>query len=261
MFQLSKTLHVLAVGLWFGMAVFFSFVVAFSLFGTFERFAEQEPRPVWFPLSPEFEQDPVRWRPGPSDSGTGTDWNSRTERPIFWTAAAVRKEQGARAAGAAIGPMFSWYFLLQGVCAVLALVTALSWPTAEPAVKAHRVRIWVLLLAFLTVVAGWPLEWYVASLRGPRDAATDALLRAAPDIPDQVHAQAVEARRAFGMWHGVSTLLNLVTIGLVSGAMALTARLPSWRAGRLESSPAGSGGSGGQTSSTPGSPSRTSPMT
>ena len=36
MHQLSKSLHVLAMGMWFGMSIFFTFVVAFSLFDTFE---------------------------------------------------------------------------------------------------------------------------------------------------------------------------------------------------------------------------------
>ena len=50
---LARVLHVLAVGLWFGMGVFFTAVVAFSLFGSFERLAEETARPLWFPLADE----------------------------------------------------------------------------------------------------------------------------------------------------------------------------------------------------------------
>lgn len=218
MFQFTKTIHVLAVGLWFGMAVFFSFPVALSLFATFERIAQQESRPVWFPPGREFDQDPASWN---LTSGTGES------RRIFNSAADVRKEQGVRAAGAAISPMFDWYFLIQGVCAILALVTAIGWSRAEPNMRAHKLRVVVLLVAFATVAAGWPLERQVSALRGPRDAATDSLLSAAPNVSASLYEQAVAARSTFGAWHGVSTLLNLGTIALVTVAMALTARLPA----------------------------------
>jgi hypothetical protein len=216
MFQLTKALHVLAVGLWFGMAVFFSFPVALSLFATFERVAEQEPLPDWFPNSPLYDKDPSTWTPPPAGV-----------KPPFATAADVRKERGSRAAGAAVGPMFDWYFLLEGACAVVALATALPWSRIEPGVRAHRVRVGVLILAFLTVLAGWPLERKVSELREPRNAATDALLRAAPDTSEGLYREAGDARRAFGTWHGVSTTLNLATILLVMAATALAARLPN----------------------------------
>jgi hypothetical protein len=216
MFRLSKTLHVVAVGLWFGMTVFFSFPVALSLFATFERVAEQEPRPEWFPSSPQYDKDSSTWTPPPAGI-----------KPPFATAADVRKEQGSRAAGAAVGPMFDWYFLLQGACAVVALATALPWSRIEPGVRAHRVRVVVLILAFLSVLAGWPLERKVSDLRVPRNDATDALLRAAPNVSDALYRDSSEARKAFGAWHGISTTLNLATIVLVAVAMALAARLPN----------------------------------
>jgi hypothetical protein len=215
MFQLSKTLHVVAVGLWFGMTVFFSFPVALSLFATFERVAEQEPRPEWFPSSPQYDKDPSTWTPPPVGI-----------KPPFATAADVRKEQGSRAAGAAVGPMFDWYFLLQGACAVVALAMALPWSRIEPGVRAHRLRGVVLVFAFLTVLVGWPLERKVSDLREPRNAATDALLRAAPNISDSHYRDAAEARKAFGTWHGISTTLNLATLLLVLAATMLAARLP-----------------------------------
>src|SRR4051794_6467698 len=48
--SLTRTFHVLAVGLWFGTVVFFSFVVGLSLFGHFEDLAKSTDRPLWFPL-------------------------------------------------------------------------------------------------------------------------------------------------------------------------------------------------------------------
>jgi hypothetical protein len=217
MFQFTKTLHVLAVGLWFGMAVFFSFPVALSLFATFERISESRQRPAWFPRSELYATDPTTWTPPPA----GID------KPPFETARDVEKEQGSRAAGAAVGPMFDGYFLIQGACAVLALGTALPWSRLEPGVRAHKLRVAALILAFLTVLAGWPLQRYVSELRGPRNEKTDVLLQAAPTIPENVYREAVAARRAFGMWHGISTTLNLGTIALVTVAMGLAALLPA----------------------------------
>src|SRR5262249_12058514 len=143
---LAKTLHVLAVGLWFGAAVFFSFVVALSLFDSFES-AAKEPRgpkrPVWFPVAGQFDRD------------------------------ADRKEQGTRAAGHAVGPLFDAYFLLQGVCGLIAVVTALGRWRAEPGSRVHKLRAVVLLLALGTVAAGWPIEQTVSRLRDERNKAVD----------------------------------------------------------------------------------------
>ena len=216
MSQFVKAFHVLAVGLWFGMAVFFSFPVALSLFDTFERLTEAGQKPPWFPPSLLYKSDPTTWTPPPD----GID------KPIFQTARDVEKEQGSRAAGAAVSPMFFWYFGLQLGCAVVALLTALRFLSAEPAAKVHKARLIILILANLLMLAGLGLERKVSDLRGPRNDLTDKLLQAAPDIPAQLYREAVAARQAFGMWHGISTLLNLGTIILVTIAMALAARLP-----------------------------------
>jgi hypothetical protein len=215
--QFTKTIHVLAVGLWFGASVFFSFPVALSLIQTFETEGKKpgSDRPPWFPLPARYNQDPATWNVPDS------------EPPLFQSAEDVRKEQGVRAFGVAVGPVFGWYFLLQGICGFLALGTALPWSRAEPGVKAHRLRVLVLLLALVTVLAGWPLEKFVSGLRGPRNEATDALLKAAPDVPKSVYDEAVASRRAFGTWHAVGLFLNFGTIALVTVGMALTARLPN----------------------------------
>lgn len=106
MLALTRLVHVLAVGLWFGSAVFFTFVVGLSLFSTFEELTGRPAgdRPFWLPAPPELEKAPPSQRfPDP-----------------------LRKEQGSRIAGAAVGPMFPWYYGLQLACGVLALATALA---------------------------------------------------------------------------------------------------------------------------------------
>jgi acyl-phosphate glycerol 3-phosphate acyltransferase len=177
MFQLTKTLHVLALGLWFGSAVFFSLVTAPTVFATFAGVADEpaEQRPSW--LVPSFS-----------------------------------KENASQLSGMVVGPIFPRYFLLQGACGLVALATAASWPRSGFTERVHRIRFLVLLLALGTVLAGWPLELKVSALSAARYA-TDPTM-------------ASEARAVFGTWHGVSLLLNFVTLGLATVGMALAARLP-----------------------------------
>jgi acyl-phosphate glycerol 3-phosphate acyltransferase len=177
MLHLSKTLHVLALGLWFGSAVFFTFVVALTIFNTFESLAANpQDRPAWLPES-------------------------------------FTKEQGTQLAGLAVGPIFPWYFLLEGICGLLTVATALSWYGTESQAAVHKVRFYVLTLALVTVVVGWPIAQKVSTLRAARYVA-DPVLAAA-------------ARTDFATWHLYSLLLNLVTVALVTVAMALAARLPN----------------------------------
>lgn len=180
MFLLGKTLHLLALGLWFGSSVFFTFVVALVIFHAFEDLGAAPPaeRPAWLPLADNFD-----------------------------------KEKGTRLAGVAVAPIFPWFFLIQGVCGLVAVGTALSWSWYESGSTIHKVRSLVLVLALATVVAGWPLVQKVSALRIARYAAD-------PDI-------ARLAREAFAGWHLASMLLNLVTLVLVAVAMALAARLPT----------------------------------
>src|SRR5262249_31303925 len=132
--SLTRTLHVLAVGLWFGTVVFFSFVVGLSLFGHFEDLAKKTDRPLWFPLPREYAGDPP---------------SNKFPDPL-------RKEQGTRAAGFAVSPMFTWYFAIQAVCAIIALATALGWSRFPRNV--HTLPTVVLSVALLSVAVGWWLE-------------------------------------------------------------------------------------------------------
>jgi acyl-phosphate glycerol 3-phosphate acyltransferase len=193
---LPKLLHVLALGLWFGMSVFFTFVATPSLFTTFETVGQRsaDERPAWFPLPESF---------------------TRIDQEIHGP-----KEQGSRAAGAVVGPMFPWYFLLQGICGLVALGTSFAWVKLG---KADRWRTVLLLLAMIGVLAGWPVEQYVTELRPTRNSATDAYLREGG--ADKLAAMK-EARGTFGGWHVVSLILNFATILAVTGAMALAANLP-----------------------------------
>jgi acyl-phosphate glycerol 3-phosphate acyltransferase len=133
MLFLSKTIHVLAMGLWFGTAVFF-LVVALVLFHTFEGLGQPgSNRLAWLPLADDFS-----------------------------------KEQGTRLAGVAIAPLFQWYFPLQAAGAFLATTTALAWWRAGPKSGPHRFRAVILLLAAITVAIGWPLANHINDLRVAR---------------------------------------------------------------------------------------------
>jgi acyl-phosphate glycerol 3-phosphate acyltransferase len=203
MLQLAKTLHVLALGLWFGSAVFFTFM-GVVVFGTFEQIAEKPAadRPAWLPLSALYDQSP----PSP-----------RFPDPL-------RKEQGARVAGAVVGPLFPIYFELQAVCGLVALVTAFGMTGSAGLTR--KLRIVLLELALVGVAGGWALELKVSDLRVPRDEKTDQLLEAKSPSAEQI-AGAEAARRVFVQWHLGSVFLNLVTVGLVTAGMGLAAWLPS----------------------------------
>ena len=201
MLNLGKILHVLAVGLWFGTVGFF-LVVGLSLFGTFEKLAEDTNRPAWFPVARLYD------KPRPSE---------KFPDPLL-------REQGTRAAGTAVGPMFGWYFAIQAACGLAAVVTALAWLRFPR--RLHRVRVAVLVLALLTVAGGWALERKVDQLLGPRNERTDAVLKSTQPTAEEIGA-AEQARASFGMWHGLSMLLNLATVLLVTLAMALAAFLPA----------------------------------
>ena len=78
----------------------------------------------------------------------------------------------------------------------------------------------------MTVLVGWPLERKVNALREPRYQAVDAFLTSAPADAEATRTAALEAKGEFGLWHGLSLLLNFGTVALVTAAMALAARLP-----------------------------------
>jgi acyl-phosphate glycerol 3-phosphate acyltransferase len=206
MHQLTKSLHVLALGLWFGMSIFFSFVVAFALFGGlpqgtggFQTLANQEKRESWFPH--------VKMYSGDEDGVNGAE------------------EQGTRAAGYVIGPIFTWYFALQGLCGFIALATALPWLKRAPGSRMHRWRVNLLIAAIALVLVGWWMERKVHELRMPRNQTTEAYLRDRAD--EAKKTEMIEARAEFRTWHLGSVFLNLATIVCVTGAMALAGNLES----------------------------------
>jgi acyl phosphate:glycerol-3-phosphate acyltransferase len=176
MAQVPKIIHVLAMGLWFGSAVFF-LIAALVIFKEFESLGESAHRPSWMPVPSDFD-----------------------------------KEMGTRLAGVAVGPLFDWYFPLQIICGFLAILTGLTFSQAEPERRVHRLRNLILLLATAAAVIGWLVADYVGELRLERYSSNETV--------------AESAKAAFAAWHGISLLLNMITIGLVTVAMALAAQLP-----------------------------------
>jgi hypothetical protein len=176
----AKTVHVLALGLWFGSLTFFSLVVAPLTFHNLETLGAN-PQAIerqWLPLTSDFD-----------------------------------KAMGTRLAGAFVGPLFPWLFLIQGVCGFIVVYTALSWSRQFPRQRVHGLRWLLAALALATVLAGWPLADHVAGLRTLRYSADPGI--------------AGPAKEAFGLWHTVSLVLNFVTWILVTVVMALAGGLPA----------------------------------
>jgi acyl phosphate:glycerol-3-phosphate acyltransferase len=143
-----RTIHVLALGLWFGGAAFFNFGTATAMFDSFEKVVNESP----------------------SDHTANITIFPPTEHPD-------KKIDLARAlAGAAVGPVFPRYFAMQAACAAPALITALCWWNSG---KLGRCRVYVLAVATLTVAIGWPLSNYIGELRAERFSANTAVADAA----------------------------------------------------------------------------------
>jgi acyl-phosphate glycerol 3-phosphate acyltransferase len=194
MLQLSKTIHVLSMGLWFGSAVFFSFVVGLSLFDTFEQITKEGTPRTW-------------WLPAPVSASQDAD---------------TLKKQGSRVAGAAVGPMFPIYYMIQTVCGALALGTAFGWRQRG---GVHRIRTIVLALALVGIGVGWWLERVVHDAGVERNTLMDQVVAGAAS--GEVQQEAKRAAQAFGQWHGVSLLENFLVVGLVTVGMVLAGCLPS----------------------------------
>jgi acyl-phosphate glycerol 3-phosphate acyltransferase len=143
-----RSVHVLALGLWFGGAGFFNFLAAPPIFASFKQVVYA----------------------GPSD-------RTAYETIIPTDAGPERKDALASAlAGAAVGPVFPRYFAMQAVCGLLGLVTALSWWREG---KVHRWRVYVIATAVVTVAIGWPISNIVSELRLERFSPNSSIATAA----------------------------------------------------------------------------------
>jgi hypothetical protein len=198
MLHISKILHVAAVGLWFGAIVMFT-VVGALLLPTFASLTRQTPRPLFLP-------PPV---------AVGS-----SEVPD-----SMREEQKLRIFGAAVTPLFPWFFGIQIGCGVVALATALGW-----AVRVRRrmdmARVVVLLAAAACLGAGLWFGQKVSDLQRPRDESGDVLL-IQPDPRQEEIAQAAADRAEFNRWHGYSLYDNFAVLLFVAVATGMAAFLPA----------------------------------
>jgi hypothetical protein len=175
----SKVIHVLALGLWFGTVVFF-IIVTLTIFQTLQTYGEVSfnDRPSWLPLPHQFT-----------------------------------KESGTTLAGEIVAPIFPFYFLIQGTCGLLVLITSLGFTRTERDRRVHRWRFYVVTLAVLTIVIAWPLNNRIHELRVQRY--------------DHDPEVAKVAKEQFGRWHTASLFLNFGTVLLVTAAMGMAAALPA----------------------------------
>ncbi|HET6573693.1 MAG TPA: glycerol-3-phosphate 1-O-acyltransferase PlsY, partial [Fimbriiglobus sp.] len=172
---LLRGLHILALGFWFGGAGFFSFVAAPAIFDSFKQVVND----------------------GPSD---------RTAHQTIIPPGATDKEKkdlASALAGSAVGPVFPKFFLMQSICGGVALITALTWFRAG---SVGRWRVYLIGLALVLAVVGWPISEHVSQLRVER-------------------FRTETAQAAFVSWHLVSLLLSFVTTCLAGAGLALAAKI------------------------------------
>lgn len=147
---MQRAFHLLALSLWLGSAVFFSFLAAPKIFASFSEVAKSPPgdRTAYVPINEGLDN--------------------------------ARKEQlGSALAGAAVGPIFPLFFGLHAACGVVALVTAAGWWRQKG--RVHRVRAILIGIALLTVAIGWPVSQKVTELRLARFSPDESVAAAAKD--------------------------------------------------------------------------------
>jgi acyl-phosphate glycerol 3-phosphate acyltransferase len=145
---LLRVLHLLAVGMWFGGAVFFNFLAAPAIFRSFDEVVRSAPsdRTAYLPLLPV----------------------GATEEQ--------KRALSSALAGSAVGPIFPLYFAMQALCVTLALLTALSWWHCG---RLHRWRVIVISISAIAVLISWQLSEYVSELRLARFSDDPATAQAA----------------------------------------------------------------------------------
>lgn len=145
MSNFARIVHVLALGMWFGSAVFFNLIAAPLLFQKFETLIV----------------------------------SSSDERAVLPLTDTREKEMGTRLGGTAVSPLFPWFFAIEGVCGLLVAATAWSWSRAHPALRKERLRCLVAMIAVFTVVVSWPIAEKVTALRFARYSADAAIAESA----------------------------------------------------------------------------------
>lgn len=181
---MSKVIHVLAVGLWFGSAVFFNFLAAPAMNQSFKQAIQTAPNDRTANL--------------PITQGLEPDQKDSLASALF---------------GTAVGPVFPRFFAVQGLCCVLALITALRWWSLPE--RVHRWRVFLLVFGVILVGVGWPLSQHVAEIRLERYSLD-------PEVADA-------AKGGFVLWHLVSLFLSAITALVTIFAMIFAAWLPTNR--------------------------------
>lgn len=183
---LLRAFHVAAVGWWFGAAAFFNYMAALPIFRSFAEVVATQPnnRTAQFKILPD----------GSSD--------------------ADREALASALAGAAVAPLFPRYFLLATLCSLVVAATAYGFRLMDPAVRIHRWRFWLAVVAAALVAGGWPLSEYVSRLSADRWGSDAAV--------------ATAAKAAFGSWH-LASLAGSALTTLLAGVLLLLAAMPPER--------------------------------
>lgn len=205
---LCRVVQVSSLGAWVGIGWFFTFVVGLGLFEGFADLTtiEAGERTWWLPVPALLDRPAPAGLPEP-----------------------LRKEQGSLIAGQAVSYLFPAYYAFQFWLAFAALASAYAWRHFG---GWHRRRIELIGFAFLLVLIGWALQVRISADRGVRNEATRQALvsRSQGDLD-----RAIAARKEFGQIHGISVLLNLLTLAIATGAMVLSPFSPPF--GRTEDAP------------------------
>lgn len=194
---MERLMVITPLALWLGGGLFFTFVIGPGVFSWFEALSLSPDRPYWLPLPGEFTQPAPAALPGP-----------------------LAREQASRLAGVVVNKIFPLYYFGQVFLGFLVLLVLMGQAKRHPGCRCPG---WILRLvasAWLLALMGWAMEIKVRQAYRARTVLVDELLREKPPTPG-LEEKVRAARRAFGISHGISLLLNFGAIGLLSAGFGL----------------------------------------
>lgn len=189
MFSLFRTLVLLALGLWLGAMVYFSFFAAVPILGQLPKLLTEERS--W-----------LRRELVPSAAVVGEEERRQAE--------ALRQVQGRRLAGEALDVLFGTYFPFQAACASAAVVGGLALLPSG----GRRARAALLFTGLAAAGVVLNILWLARQVKR---------LRLDRYSPDPEIRQAADA--AFSTWHNVSLGIDMAGLACVLCAFLIAANI------------------------------------
>lgn len=198
---LEKSMLQLALGLWIGSYVFFTFVVGPGVFNWFEKAVLQENPPYWLVVPEVLKQKAPEGMPNP-----------------------LEKEQASRLAGLVVTPIFKIYYPMQACCAFFVLLLINGKVFVKDFRKVGKSSTILFFVAAIMIVANWFLLGPTEKARLKRANSTDVYVLASAENKPKLET-ILSDRKEFAKIHGISLIINLVAgLALLGGVVSISFR-------------------------------------